>query len=81
MRINYNKLSYLLKVYRTARNLSRTQMAELLNLNKSVYSRIENAQVHIDLDLLIVIAEVMGLPPVTLFGYLCDYNEVACFEW
>ncbi|ADC91190.1 hypothetical protein HMPREF0868_0705 [Mageeibacillus indolicus UPII9-5] len=56
-------------------------MAELLNLNKTVYSRIENAQVHIDLDLLIVIAEVMGLPPVTLFGYLCDYNEVACFEW
>lgn len=81
MRINYNKLSYLLKVYRTARNLSRTQMAELLNLNKTVYSRIENAQVHIDLDLLIVIAEVMGLPPVTLLGYLCDYNEVACFEW
>ena len=66
-----------IKELREKRNLSTYQMAKLMNITQSAYSRFENAKSKIDLARLESFAQVMGMSVVDVMMYPERYINVS----
>ena len=69
MKKKYMKLIEAIAAERKSRNLTQENMAELLGIDTSTYSRIEQGRTELSLDRFMKIVEILGLDVSTLPGF------------
>ena len=68
----YSKYKYLglnIAYYRKENGLSQTQLAELVNVNRTHMSRIETADCAVSLDVVFDICDVLDVKPSKMFDF------------
>jgi len=68
-RDNYQNLGLNIAYYRKKKNLSQSQLAELVNISRTHMSRIETADCAVSLDVVFAICDVLEVKPTQLFDF------------
>ena len=69
---NFKLLGLSIAYYRKARNLSQSQLAELVNISRTHMSRIETADCAVSLDVVFDICDALHISPAKLFDFRTD---------
>lgn len=65
----YKQLGLNIAYYRKKRGMSQSQLAELVNISRTHFSRIETAECAVSLDVVFNICEALEIPPEKLFDF------------